>query len=137
MFVGNLISGSCAFSIPTLNIWKFLIHIMLKPHLEDFELTLTSRQMSAIVQWFQHSLILPSLGTGMKIDLFCSCRHYWVFKICWHIECNTLIVSSFRVWNGFAEIPSAPLALLVEVLLKAHLSSHSRMSAPEWETTTL
>ena len=35
--VGNLISGSSAFSKISLNIWKFLIHIVLKPGLENFE----------------------------------------------------------------------------------------------------
>ena len=35
--VGNLISGSSAFSKSTLYIWKFLVHIMLKPALENFE----------------------------------------------------------------------------------------------------
>ena len=33
--VGNLISGSSAFSKTSLNIWKFLIHILLKPSLEN------------------------------------------------------------------------------------------------------
>ena len=35
--VGNLISGSFAFSKSSLNIWKFLVHVLLKPHLENFE----------------------------------------------------------------------------------------------------
>ena len=35
--VGNLISGSSAFSKFSLNIWKFKIHILLKPSLENFE----------------------------------------------------------------------------------------------------
>ena len=34
--VGNLISGSSAFSKSSLNIWKFTIHILLKPGLENF-----------------------------------------------------------------------------------------------------
>ena len=34
--VGNLISGSSAFSKSGLNIWKFSVHILLKPSLEDF-----------------------------------------------------------------------------------------------------
>ena len=34
--VGNLISGSSDFSKSTLNIWKFSIHVLLKPHLENF-----------------------------------------------------------------------------------------------------
>ena len=33
--VGNLISGSSAFSKPSLNFWKFSVHVMLKPSLED------------------------------------------------------------------------------------------------------
>ena len=35
--VGSLISGSSAFSKPSLNFWKFLVHILLKPGLENFE----------------------------------------------------------------------------------------------------
>ena len=35
--VGNLISGSSAFSKSSLNIWKFTIHVLLKPGLENFE----------------------------------------------------------------------------------------------------
>ena len=35
--VGNLISGSSAFSKSSLNIWKFSVHILLKPGLENFE----------------------------------------------------------------------------------------------------
>ena len=35
--VGNLISGSSAFSKSSLNIWKFTVHILLKPDLKNFE----------------------------------------------------------------------------------------------------
>ena len=37
MNVGNLISGSFAFSTHSLNIWKLMVHVLLKPGLEDFE----------------------------------------------------------------------------------------------------
>ena len=37
MDIGNLISGSSAFSKSRLNIWKFLFHILLKPLLENLE----------------------------------------------------------------------------------------------------
>ena len=40
--VGNLISGSSAFSKSSLYIWKFLVHILLKPSLKDFEHYLAS-----------------------------------------------------------------------------------------------
>ena len=35
--VGNVISGPSAFSKSTLNIWKFTIHVQLKPGLENFQ----------------------------------------------------------------------------------------------------
>ena len=35
--IGNLMSGSSAVSNTSLNIWKFTVHVLLKPHLENFE----------------------------------------------------------------------------------------------------
>ena len=40
--VGNLISGSSAFSKTSSNIWKFTVHVLLKPGLENFEHYFTS-----------------------------------------------------------------------------------------------
>ena len=40
--VGNLISGSSSFSKPSLDIWKFLVCIVLKPSMKDFKHDLTS-----------------------------------------------------------------------------------------------
>ena len=40
--IGNLISGSSAFSKTSVNIWKFSVHILLKPGLENFEHYFTS-----------------------------------------------------------------------------------------------
>ena len=47
--VGNLIVGSSAFSKTSLNIWKFLVHILLKPGLRILSITLLACEMSAIV----------------------------------------------------------------------------------------
>ena len=47
--VGNFISGSSAFSKSNLNIWKFLVHVLLKPVLENFEHYVLACEMSAIV----------------------------------------------------------------------------------------
>ena len=47
---GNLISGSSAFSKTNLNIWKFMVHILLKPGLENLSITLLVCEMSAIVK---------------------------------------------------------------------------------------
>ena len=40
--VGNLISGSSAFSKTSLNIWKFMVYVLLKPGMENFENFFTS-----------------------------------------------------------------------------------------------
>ena len=45
--VGNLIFGSSAFSKSSLNIWKFTVHVLLKPGLENFE---PACEMSALAQ---------------------------------------------------------------------------------------
>ena len=48
--VGNLISGSSPFSKSILNIWKFSVHILLKPSWRILSITLLVCEMSAIVQ---------------------------------------------------------------------------------------
>ena len=40
--VDNLISGSSAFSETSLDVWKFMVHVLLKPGLENFEHYFTS-----------------------------------------------------------------------------------------------
>ena len=64
--VGNLISGSSAFSKTSSNIWKFTVHVLLKPGLENFEHYFTS-------VW--------NLGTWSTLEL----AHNWV-----HIELPVL-----------------------------------------------
>ena len=49
MKLGNLITGSSAFSKSGLNIWKFMVHVLLKPGLENFERYCPRCEMSAIV----------------------------------------------------------------------------------------
>ena len=73
--VGNLISGSSAFSKTSLNIWKFTVHILLKPGRGILSITLLACETSATVQQFDHSLALPFFEIGMKTDLFESCCH--------------------------------------------------------------
>ena len=51
--VGNLISGSSAFSKTSLNIWKFMVHVLLKPGLENFKHYFTSvwDECNCVVVW--------------------------------------------------------------------------------------
>ena len=69
MDVGNLISGSSAFSKTSLNIWKFTVHILLKPGLENFEHYFTSVRdgcKCAVVGAF---FGIAFFGIGMKTDI--------------------------------------------------------------------
>ena len=101
--VGNLISGSSAFSKTSLNIWKFTVHILLKPVLENFEHYFTSvwDECNCEVVWTFVGIAL--LWDWNETDLFQSCRHCWqifqIFQICWHIECSTFTASSFRIFE--------------------------------------
>ena len=51
--VGNLISGSSAFSKTSLNIWKFMVHVLLTPGLENFEHYFTNMwdECDCVVVW--------------------------------------------------------------------------------------
>ena len=95
-FIGILISVSSAFSKSGWNIWKFSVHVLLKPGLENFMHYFANmwKECNCVVVWtfFDISLLwdwnenwsFPVLG------------HWWVFQICWHIECSTLPESSYR-----------------------------------------
>ena len=113
--VGTLISGSSVFSKSRLNIWKFSVHLLLKPSWKDFEHYFASlwNECSCMITWTFFTL--PFFGIEMKTDLLQSLGCCWVFQICWHVECNTLTASSFRIWNSLAGIPSPPLALFIVI----------------------
>ena len=101
---------------------------MLKPSLEDFEhnFTSTGDDCNCSVAWTVFNIaLLPVLTPMLAFPNFMT---YWM---------EPLLASSFRILNSFAGIPSPPIALLAAVLLKTHLTSHSRMSGSEWETTPL
>ena len=108
-------SGSSQFTYCWSLVWRIL------------SITLLVFEMRTVVRQFEPSLVLPLFGIGMKSDLFQFCVHFWVFQICWHIECSTFTASSFRIWNSSTGIPSPPVPLFIVWLPVAHLTSHSRM----------
>ena len=67
--VGNLISGSSAFSKSSLNIWKFSVHVLLKIHLENFEHYFTSVSEKA---WHPTPVLLPGESHGWMSLVGCS-----------------------------------------------------------------
>ena len=133
--VGNLISGSSAFSKTSLNNWKFTVHILLKPGLENFEYYFTSvwDECNCAVVW-----------TFFGIAFLWDWNENWPFPVLWPLLSfpnmlaywvQNLHSIIFRILNTSTVIPSPPLALFVVMLPQAHLTSHSRMSDSVWLIT--
>jgi len=126
--VGNLISCSSAFSKTSLNIRKFMVHILLMPGLDNFEHYFTSvwDECNCAVVW-----------TFFGISFLWDWNENWPFPVLWPLLSFPNLLAYwvqhfhsiiFQDWNSSTGIPSPPLALLVVMLSKAHLTSHSRMS---------
>ena len=75
--VGNLISGSSAFSKTSLNTWKFMVHISLKPGLENFEHYLASvwDECNCAVVW-----------AFFVISFLWDWNENWLFPILWPLQ---------------------------------------------------
>ena len=124
--VGYLISGTSAFSKSSLYIWKFLIHLLLKPSLENCEHYFASMwdECNCAVVW-------AFFGTAFLWDW----NENGAFSVLWPLlSLPSLLAywgqhfhaSSFRIWKSAAGIPSPPLALFIVMLPKAHLTWHYR-----------
>ena len=74
--VGNLISGSSAFSKTSLNIWKFMVHILLKPGLENFEHYFTR-------MWDEYNCAVVWALFG--IAFFWDWNENWPFPVLWSL----------------------------------------------------
>ena len=87
-YVGNLISSSSAFSKSSLNIWKFMVQVLLRPGLENFEHYFTNvwDECTCVVVWAFFGI---AFLWDWNENLFQSCGHCWVFQICWHTDCST------------------------------------------------
>ena len=74
MNVGNLLSGSSTFSKTSLYIWKFSVHVLLKPILKDFEHYLAS-------MWNEHkrAVVWTFFGFALLLDW----NENWPFPVLW------------------------------------------------------
>ena len=72
--VGNLISGSSAFCKTSLNIWKFKVHVLLKPGLENFEHYFAS-------MWDEYNCVV--VWTFFGIAFLWDWRENWPFPVLW------------------------------------------------------
>ena len=135
--VGDLISGSSAFLKSSLYIWKFSVHVLLKPSLENFEHYFGS-------MWNECNYL--GVWTFFGIALLWDWNENWHFPVLWPLLSFPNLLACwvqhfhhiiFGIWNSSAGIPPPPVALFVALLPKAHLSSRSRMSGSRWVITAL
>ena len=84
MDVGNLIPGSSAFSKSSLNIWKFIIHVLLKPGLENFKHYFASvlDECNCVVVW-------AFFGIAFLWDW----NENWLFPVLWPLLCFPNLLS--------------------------------------------
>ena len=72
--VGNWISGSSAFSKTSLNIWKFMVHILLKPGLKNFE-----HHFASMWDECNYAVVLTFFGIAFLWDW----NENWHFPVLW------------------------------------------------------
>ena len=133
--VGSLISGFFAFSKSSLSIWRFTVHVLLKPGLENFE-----HYFASVWDESNCAVVWAAFGIAFLWDW----NENWPFSVRWPLlsfpnllaywvqQFHSII---FWIWKSSAGSPSPPLALFVVMLPKAHLTSHSRMSGSRWVIT--
>ena len=136
MDVDNLISGSSPFSKTSLNIWKFMVHILLKPGLENFEHYFTrvcktkKETILFISRWkllevrlsLYYVIVLNNRRKFMeKSTLYCDLKQMKIFSFASPQAVSLLSVSNLTLGllsNPYilAELPSRGLASLSRVI---------------------
>ena len=131
----NLISGFSAFSKTIFNIWKFTVHILLKPSLEYFKQYFAS-------MWDECNCV--EVWTFFGISFLWDWKENWPLPVLWPLLSFPNLVSywvqafkskSFRIWNSLAGIPSPPPPLFIVMLPKDYLTLYSKMSDTRWVIT--
>ena len=115
--VGNLISGSSAFSTTSLNIWKFMVHILLKPGLENLEHYITSMwdEYNCAVLWtffgiaflwdwnenWPSPVLWPLLSFPNLLAYWVQHFHSIIFQDLKELNCNSITSTSFVRSDAF------------------------------------
>ena len=118
-----VISGSFAFSKSNLNIWKFTVHVLLKPGLENFEHCFAS-------MWYECNCAV--VWTFFSVAFLWDWNENWPFPVLWPLLSFPDLLAYwvqhfhsiiFRIWKSSTGVMSPPLALFVVMLPKAYLTS--------------
>ena len=118
--------------------WKFLVHVPLKPSLKIFELYLANvwnENNCAVVWAFFGIVFLWDWNDNWPFPVLWPLLSFPNLLAYWVQHLNSIIF--FRIRNSSAGIPSPPQFLFIVMLPKAHLTSHSRMSGSRSVTTPL
>ena len=116
----------------SLNIWKFMVHVLLKPGLENFE-----HYFARVWNECNSAVVWAFFGIAFLWDW----NENWTFPVLWPLLSFPNLLAYwvqhfhsiiFQDWNSSTGIPSPPLALFIVMLSKAPLSSHSRVSGLGW-----
>ena len=114
-----------------------MVHVLLKPGLEDFEHYFANMWdgCNCVIVWTFLGIAFLwdwneklTFSSPVPLLSFPNLLAYWV---------QHFTASSFRIWNSSPGIPSPPLFLFVVMLPKAHLILHSRMFGSRWVITPL
>ena len=135
--VGNLISGSSAFSKTSLNIWKFTVHVLLKRVLENFEHVFTSvwDECNCVVVWaFFGIALLWDWNENWSFPVLWSLLSFPDLLAYWVQHFNSIIFQNLKElhWHSITS------TTFVRVMLpKVYLTSHPRMSGSRWVITPM
>ena len=130
--VGSLISGSSAFSKTSLNIWKFTVHVLLKPGLENFEHYFTS-------MWDECSYVVVWAFFG--IDFLWDWNENWRFPVLWPLLSFPNLLAYwvqhfhsivFSTWNSPAVIPSLDSTDWAKIALLYLIKWFSNQNTCKW-----
>ena len=119
----------------TSGIWKFFVHVLMKPSLKNFEHYFGR-------MWDEHNCAVVWAFFG--IAFLWDWNENWPFPVLWPLLSFPNMLAYwmqrfhsiiFRIWNSSAGILSPPLALFIVMLPMANSTSHSKMSGSRWVTT--
>ena len=99
MHIGNLISGSPAFSKSSLNIWKFMVHVLLKPGLENFEhyFISVSDEYDCVVVWaFFGIAFLWDWNENWPFPVLCPLLSFPNLLACWVQHLYSIIFQDLK-----------------------------------------
>ena len=130
--VGNLISGSSAFSKTSLNTWKFTVHVLLKPGLENVR-----NYFASVWDACNCAVIRAFFGIAFLRDW----NENWPFPVLWPLlsfpNLLTYWVQHFHIiiFQDLKQLNWNSITSTSFVRSEVHLTSHSRMSGSRWVIT--